>query len=135
MPLAAVPWLVRLGMKSSGIPARFYADVLAEARTATLDSLTHVTLESIRFRIPAGLKPPAPQTAAVRTLVLAGQKEYRLMRDAARDLAAAIPHAEGRLVQNGIHAWNMQYPDLCAETIRAWIRGQPLPAELLPLER
>src|SRR5450759_67986 len=126
MPLRAVPWMLRLGMKNSGVPRQFYDDVLREAQEMTLDSLTHVTMESLNFRVPAGLvKVKSP------VLVVAGEKEPGLMRASARDLAAAIPGAQGRLVKKGIHAWNLQYPDLFTQTLRAWIEGRPLPEGLV----
>ena len=70
MPLRAVPWMIRLGMKSNGVPMRFYDDVLREAQEMTLDSLTHVTLESLNFRLPAGL-----DQVKCPVLVVAGEKE------------------------------------------------------------
>jgi pimeloyl-ACP methyl ester carboxylesterase len=126
MPLRAVPWLVRLGMRNSGVPMQFYDDVLREAQETTLASLTHVTMESLDFRIPVGLdKVQCP------VLVVAGEKEPGLMRASARDLVAAIPGAQGRLVKKGIHAWNLQYPDLFSRALRAWIEGRPLPEGLV----
>jgi pimeloyl-ACP methyl ester carboxylesterase len=126
MPFRAVPWLVRLGMRSSGVPMQFYEDVLREAQETTLDSLTHVTMASLDFRIPAGL-----DRVRCPVLVVAGDKEPGLMRASARELAAAIPGAQGRLVKKGIHAWNLQYPDLFTTVLRAWITDQPLPEGLI----
>jgi pimeloyl-ACP methyl ester carboxylesterase len=128
MPLRAIPFLVRLSMKNSSIPMQYYEDVLREAREMTLDSITHVTMESLQYRLPEGL-----ERARAPVLVVGGQREYGVIRRSVQDLAKAIPGAQGRLVRNGIHAWNMQFPDLFAETLRAWIGGKPLPPELIPI--
>jgi pimeloyl-ACP methyl ester carboxylesterase len=128
MPFRAVPLLLRLSMKSGGIPDRYYPHVLREAREMTLDALTHITLESLNFRLPDGL-----EHTRVPVLILVGQREPGAIRASQKDLCAAIPSAECRVVPRGIHAWNMQFPDLFTETLRAWIENRPLPAELLPL--
>jgi pimeloyl-ACP methyl ester carboxylesterase len=128
MPFRAVPWLLRWSMQSGGIPQRFYPDVLAEAQATTLDAITHVTLESVSFRLPPGLAQ-----VQARVLITVGQREYGLIKNSARDLTQAIPCAQGRMVPKGIHAWNMQYPDLFVRTLRAWMEFRSLPAELLLL--
>jgi hypothetical protein len=62
------------------------------------------------------------------------------MRQSVRDIANAIPTAKGYLVAHPRkrslaeeHNWNMTAPDLFTHMVRAWITGQPLPAELQPV--
>jgi pimeloyl-ACP methyl ester carboxylesterase len=128
MPLRAVPFLIRAGMKNAGIPEQYYPDVQREAREMTLESLTHVTMASLDFRLPQGL-----DRVRCPVLVTAAEREPKQMVPCARELVAAIPRAEGRMVRGGIHTWSMQFPDLFTETLRAWIEGRPLPPQLAPL--
>jgi hypothetical protein len=75
------------------------------------------------------------------TLVVAGQSEYKGMHQSVRDVAAAIPGAQARLVHHtrklslsGQHNWSMTTPELFTRTVRAWIEGQSLPPELKELK-
>ncbi|KAK7992731.1 Alpha/Beta hydrolase protein [Apiospora saccharicola] len=38
------------------------------------------------------------------------------------------------VVKNGIHVWNLQYPEVFAQSVRAWIEGYPMPMALDMLE-
>ncbi|KAK8045629.1 hypothetical protein PG993_005653 [Apiospora rasikravindrae] len=38
------------------------------------------------------------------------------------------------VVKNGIHVWNLQLPELFAQSVRAWIEGYPMPVGLEELE-
>ncbi len=72
-------------------------------------------------------------------LIIAGQHELALVRQSARDLAAALPAGQGYLVafsKRGVeeHSWNLQRPELFNAVTRAWLTGQPLPEGLLPLQ-
>jgi len=128
MPFRNIPALVRANMWSAGIPPAYYEQVAEETRRLTVDSMTHVLVANMTFRLPAGL---ARVTSPV--LVTVGEREYGMMRRSARDIAAAIPGARACLVKGAIHNWSLQKPGLFTATIRAWINDQPPPGELIPL--
>ena len=63
------------------------------------------------------------------------------MDQSVRDVAAAIPGAQARLVHHTRklsmaeeHNWSMTAPELFNQTVRAWIEDQPLPVELQELK-
>jgi hypothetical protein len=51
----------------------------------------------------------------------------------AQTLASITPSARGIVAPNGSHAWCLQFPDLFADTVRAWVTDNPLPSILLPM--
>ena len=134
-PLNKYAWWARLNMRSNGIPGQYLQETLDTYKTLTAEAFAHVIVENQKFRLPAGLeKVPAP------TLVVAGRKEYKVMHQSVRDVAAAIPGAKGCLVNHTgkmslaeEHNWSMTAPELFTRTVRAWIEGQALPEELQPL--
>jgi pimeloyl-ACP methyl ester carboxylesterase len=137
--LFAAPFLrsdtyVRLNMRyGNALPEQYFAEVHEDSRRMTVNSFTHMLLENQRFRIPSGL-----EQVQVPALIIAGQHELAIVRRSARDLAAALPAGQGYLVsfsKRGAeeHSWNLQRPELFNAVTRAWLTGQPLPPELLPL--
>jgi len=134
MPFKDGEFWVRANMKGNGVPDRFYPEFKETTRLLTTALFVNILVENQRFRLPEGLgKVKAP------TLVVAGKKEYGIMRQSVRDVAAAIPGAKGCLVAHSRrlslaeeHNWNLAVPDLFNRTVRAWITGQPLPGELQP---
>jgi pimeloyl-ACP methyl ester carboxylesterase len=134
-PLNKYKWWARLNMCSNGIPERYLPEVLETYKSLTADAFAHILVENQKFRLPAGL-----EKVTASTLVVGGRKEYKVMHDSIRDVAAAIPGGHGYLVHHTQrmslseeHNWNMTAPELFTRTVRAWIQGQPLPEELEPL--
>ena len=135
-PFKDMDWWIRLNMKySAGVPEKYYPQFKKDFQNLTGDLFAHVMVENQRFRLPEGL-----DHVIVPTLVVAGKKEYSIMRQSVCEIATAIPMAKGFLVSHlqkrslaEEHNWNMTTPDLFNQMLRAWIMDQPLPAELQPI--
>lgn len=135
-PFKNIDWWIRLNMKySSGIPEKYYPQFRRDFQNLTGDLFAHVLVENQRFRLPVGL-----EGVSVPTLVVAGKKEYAVMRQSVREIAGAIPTAQGFLISHSRrmsvaeeHNWNMTAPELFTQMVRAWLTDQPLPAELQPI--
>ena len=76
-----------------------------------------------------------PTTTRNPTLVAVGEKETFVARAAARSLSKHIPGAKGVIAPGVGHVWNLQTPELFTAMVRSWLQDQPLPAELLPIQR
>ncbi len=136
-PLKNVDWWIRLNMHgSAGISAEeYFPDFKADFQRMTEDSLAHMLVSSLNFRLPKGL-----EKANLPVLVVVGSKEYKEMKLSGLDLLRALPDARGVMVDLGPrsslakeHNWAITAPDFFAATVRAWVSDQPLPAELKPL--
>ena len=135
-PLNKYAWWARLNMRSNGIPDQYLPETLETYKSLTAEAFAHVIVENQKFRLPEGLeKVTAP------VLVVGGRREYNVIRQSVRDVAAAIPGAKACLVTHTRkmsvaeeHNWSMTAPDLFTRTVRAWIGDQPLPEELKELE-
>jgi pimeloyl-ACP methyl ester carboxylesterase len=135
-PLNKYAWWARLNMRSNGIPERYLQETLETYKTLTAQAFAHVIVENQKFRLPAGL-----EKVAAPTLVVAGRREYKVMRQSVWDVAAAIPSAQACLVHHTRklslsqeHNWSMTAPELFTRTVQAWMEGQPLPPELQELK-
>lgn len=122
---------IRLNMKySAGIPEEYFEFFKQDFQATTEEAFVHLMVANQSFRLPAGL-----ENAAAPTLALAGEKEYAAMRQSARALAAALPHARAGWVELGAgsslaeqHNWAVTAPERFAETVRCWVEDRPLPA-------
>jgi pimeloyl-ACP methyl ester carboxylesterase len=73
----------------------------------------------------------AELAARCPTLLVAGEKEATVRASNAA-LAQLMPHATAAFVPGLGHAWFGWRRELHVQTIRAWLSGEPLPAELIP---
>ncbi|MCL4562163.1 MAG: alpha/beta hydrolase [Chloroflexi bacterium] len=129
-------WWIRINMKyAAGIPESYFPIHKKAFQEYTRESFVHLMVENQAFRLPAGL-----ERATAPVLVVVGSKEYAAMIQSGRDLLAALPNATGRMVSLGKgasmaqeHNWSMNAPELFTRMVRAWVSGEALPEELLPL--
>jgi pimeloyl-ACP methyl ester carboxylesterase len=126
-------WWIKLNMQyAAGIPDEYFDDFKRSFQSTTEDGFTHMMLANLSFRLPSGLEKfqnPA--------LVVTGSKEYKQMKESARDLLNVLPHAHGVVVDLGRnatlaqeHNWALTAPELFSKTIAAFIEDKPLPNEL-----
>lgn len=128
-PFRARDFWVRANMRAYGIPAEFTEEVRTETRNLRIDAfLGMIVDENMSFRLPPGLEQV---TAPV--LVTVGEKEYEVVHQSARDLAARLPRGRAVRVQGAGHNWPLETPHLFNRALQDWLAGQPLPVELAPL--
>ena len=127
---------IRLNMKySAGIPDAYFEQFKKDFQEMSESNFVHLMHANQTFRLPEGL-----QKADAPTLIIAGQKEYRVMKQSACDIEVALPDAKAYLLDLGKssslaaeHNWALSAPQLFAKTVQAWMKSQPLPSELIPL--
>ena len=135
-PFKGVDWWTHLNMRrAAGVPDEFFPQFRRTYRELTESGFTNLMVENQRFRLPSGL-----DRVTVPTLIVVGSREYAVMRESARDLAAAIPGARAYMVVHTRrmsvaeeHNWNLTDPDQFSGMVRAWSTGQALSSTLQPL--
>jgi len=129
-------WWIRLNMRSAaGVPDEFFDDFRESFRGLSKSGFVNLMRANQTFRLPVGL-----EHVRARVLAVCGHREYDSMRRSTSDIADAIPDAVAREVMHTRklsvaqeHNWNMTEPELFTATIRDFIEGRPLPAELVPI--
>lgn len=119
LPQKWLAWLTAQSMRVRPAYDALIADDLT--RSATLE-FSQRTLDML----VAGTRP----ARADRLLIVVGQKETVAAKAAAREAAREIEGATSVIVPAGRHLWNLQYPELFTDMIRAWVTGAPLPEAL-----
>jgi pimeloyl-ACP methyl ester carboxylesterase len=135
-PFKRSDWWIRINMKySANVPEQLFPQFKQAFVALSESAFVNIMLANQRFRMPAGM-----QAVNTPALIVVGHKEYAAMHRSARELAEALPQAKPVQLNLGRsatlareHNWALTEPDLFAETVRAWIEGQPLPPELRAL--
>ena len=128
MPMRNARWLVRANMKTLEVPDKFESDFARETAALTTASYRRMTVENAAFRVPPGLG-----AVTCPVLITVGEREMKVMKESAHDLAAAAPSARAFIVAGHGHNWPVQDPGLYAQVVRAWMANGPLPDKLRPL--
>lgn len=71
-----------------------------------------------------------PLASSIPLLVLVGEEENRLAKQAASKLLAQVPESTGGVVPGGTHVWSYGKPELFAEVIELWMSENRRHAEL-----
>jgi pimeloyl-ACP methyl ester carboxylesterase len=124
---------MKLNMKySAAIPEEYFSQYRENFQIMNEKQFVDLVLANQNFRLPDNLGK-----VGVPILVIAGQREYPVVKESARQLSQALPNAQARLVDLGKgasmtmeHNWAMNAPDLFAQTLRNFINNAELPGEL-----
>lgn len=117
--------LVRANQRALSIPARYYPELLEDTARLSLDGFMRMMRENLNYRCPDAL-----ERVQVPTLLTVSSAEPPAIGRSVDQVAARIPGARAVNVPGAVHNWNLQKPELYAQTVRTWIREQSWPAEL-----
>lgn len=126
IPLTRVEWFARLQARAFGIPEKYFTDYFADTKSITAGTLEQILVENTNYGLSKELR-----LCSVPTLILAGQKEIKIMRNSAKDLATALPNSKGYLVQGVGHSFIFKDPQLFNKILRAWLTNKELPTDRL----
>jgi len=125
MPVRTWPRLVRANLRTLSIPQRYYPELLEDTARLSRDGFLRMMCANLNYRCPAAL-----ERVTVSTLLTVSSAEPPAMGRSVDEVAARIPGARAVNVPSAAHNWNVQKPELYAQTVHAWIRQQTWPAEL-----
>ncbi len=117
--------LAQLIFLQSNIPQQYHHLVLEGVRTVKPTAFSHFSHEMTQIELPHQVHVPM--------LITVGQNETFLVQQAAREMSATIQGAKGVMVPGVGHIWNLEAPDLFADTVRSWVTNTPLPQGLIGL--
>jgi pimeloyl-ACP methyl ester carboxylesterase len=121
--LLKIKWLTSLTVKQFNFPNKIYEDnCIREFQGMTADTLYRIYDELYQnLNLPAGL-----QKANVPTLVIAGEKELKAMRQSVAEIVDSLPNAKGILIKNGSHTYPWVLYDDFNKIVEAWISNMPI---------
>ncbi|MBU4534315.1 MAG: hypothetical protein KKF16_00465 [Euryarchaeota archaeon] len=61
---------------------------------------------------------------------MTGEKDYKIIKESARDLLNVLPNSRGAMALKVGHMWNIENPELFNNALRAWITDEDLPEGL-----
>lgn len=127
-PFKDAPWLVRMNMRSLGVPEEYFDLFAAETKAMTIEALLRISEENVRFRVPSALG-----AANVPATIVVGAKEPSVMRASAEDIRSAMPSARAYCARGQVHNWPMANAALFNASMLAWLDDRPLPDALEPI--
>lgn len=129
VPLARSRSYARIQAKTYHLPADLFEAYFEDTSQTTGEALARILRQNMTFDLPEKLKDTrAP------ALVIAGSKEYDLMKGSVKDAVAVLPNSRGYLVKGVGHTFCFEKPELYATLVRSWISDRQLPeSELIRL--
>lgn len=85
--------------------------------------ITRATMRGVFSWVNPGIPPEVLRSITAPVLAVAGAREPAYFHRSVRALAAAVPHAETRLVPGVHHIWTVEAPDLFDDVLSHWFDG------------
>jgi pimeloyl-ACP methyl ester carboxylesterase len=128
-PVKDTAFFIKANMRTYNISKSYFKEFKESTRLIKTDSLDRILHENMFFQMP-----PELEKADVPVLVMAGEKEYKVIKESAEDLIKVLPNAKGITAPKVGHMWNLEYPDLFNKVLRRWITNGALPEEFFLLK-
>jgi pimeloyl-ACP methyl ester carboxylesterase len=112
-----------------GIPSEEHETFILTGLSVSQTSYEHINDQLADAQLPAGLA-----SVQCPTLIVAGEKEAKAVVQSVGDLMVTLPNGQGYLAPKGDHYWGFKNPETFVRMMQAWIKGEPLPPELIPVD-
>lgn len=124
-PVKDTDFFIKANMRTYNMPKTLFNEFKESTYLIKPESLDRILHENLLFQMPNGLNH-----ADVPVLVMAGEKEYKIIKESVRDLMEGLPNATGITAPKLGHMWNIENPDLFNRVLRSWIVDEKLPDEV-----
>lgn len=129
MPLSHIPVLQKIVAKRFGMTGEKVSRYLQEVRKIDRETLKKSSLEIANIKLPENLS-----AISTRILLLAGERERSPTRGALPKYQSNLPNARSAILPKYRYGWSGKRPGLFAKTIRAQIKNETLPDEMIEQE-
>lgn len=113
-------------IRAYGIPRNQIRNFKHSTNAVKPDSARKIIKENLLFKIQGKLNQ-----MDVPVLVMAGEKDYTIIKESTRKLAHVMPNSKAFFAPGVGHIWNIEKPELFNEVLRSWITGNSLPDNLI----
>lgn len=127
-PVKDTEFFVKANMRTYNMPKKFFGRFKESTHQLRKNSLERILKENMLFKMPDGL-----ENIEIPVLVLTGEKDYKILKESARDLTSVLPTSKGYMVPKVGHLWNLEVPILFNEVLRRWIDNKGLNDDLMPI--
>jgi len=127
-PVKNTKFFIKANMRTYNISKGYFDKFKESTQRINGDSLHRILHENLFFRLPTGL-----ERVTVPVMVMMGEKDYKVIKESARDLVNTLPNSKAYVVPKRGHVWNMESPELFNKVLRNFITEKPLGYEVEPL--
>jgi pimeloyl-ACP methyl ester carboxylesterase len=124
-PVKDTNFFIKANMRTYNMPKILFNEFKESTLLIKPDSLNRILKENMLFKMPNSL-----ERAEAPVLVMTGQKDYKIIKESARDLLNILPNSKGAMALRAGHMWNMENSELFNNVLRAWITDESLPEDL-----
>lgn len=124
-PVKDTDFFIKANMRTYNISKSYFDEFKGSTFQIKADSLDRILHENLFFKLPSGL-----EKANVPVLVMMGEKDYKVIKESARDLVKVLPYSSAYVVPKLGHVWNIESPTLFNHVLRDFITGKSLPRVL-----
>lgn len=124
-PVKDTEFFIKANMRTYNMPKSLFNEFKESTHLINSDSLNRILKENMLFKMPDSL-----EKAEAQVLVMTGEKDYKIIKESARDLLNVLPNSKGAMALKVGHMWNIENPELFNNVLRAWITDKALPEGL-----
>jgi pimeloyl-ACP methyl ester carboxylesterase len=120
-PVKNTDFFIKANMRMYNMPKYLFNKFKESTLITKHDSLSRILKENMIYKRPHGL-----EKIEVPVLVMAGEKDYKIIKESADDLLVSLKVSEGYIAPKVGHIWNLEDPILFNHVLRRFITNKSL---------
>ncbi|MDD3985765.1 MAG: alpha/beta hydrolase [Methanobacterium sp.] len=117
-PVMGTDFFIKANMRSYNMPKHFFNNFKKSTQIINPDAFKRILAENMLFKLPDDLinvKTPV--------LVMAGEKDYRIIQKSAYNLIKTLKNSQGYIAPRVGHLWNLESPNLFNKILKYWMNN------------
>ncbi len=125
-PVKNYDFFIKAYMRMYNMPKPYFEKFKESTHQIGNDSFERIILQNILFKLPKSIGDPG-----TKLLVMAGEKDYAIIKDSSREIINVCPQAKGALALKTGHLWNLESPKKFNSILNAWLNDDQLPKSII----
>lgn len=125
-PVKNNDFYIKAYMRTYNMPKIYFDNFKESTCQIGTSSIERVLIQNHLFKLPK-----IPQKTKTKLLVMAGEKDYKIIKEYSIKKILSIDQAEGALALGVGHLWNIESPINFNTVLEAWLQDDPLPESII----
>ena len=125
-PVKNTDFFIKAYMRMYNMPKTYFEKFKESTHQIDDHSIERILKQNIYFKLPKSIGE-----ADAKLLVMAGEKDYDIIKESSRNIVNKCPNARGALALKTGHLWNLESSNNFNTILMSWFNNDPIPETMI----
>lgn len=125
-PVKNTDFFIKAYMRMYNMPKPYFEKFKRSTYQIGNHSIERILKQNMYFKLPESIEEDD-----TKLLVMAGEKDYEIIKESSRNIVNKFPNARGAMALKTGHLWNLESSNNFNIILRAWLNNDPIPETMI----